>query len=86
MTIKFWGVRGGEVRGGVSGGGGGGGFSVPRGGWLLTMSCVGCGCVLGVSGFSLGDLSVLWIRRGTVCKWRWACVLGGFNDKGPGFQ
>ena len=52
-----------------------------RGGWPL--SCVGC--VLGVSGFSLGDLSVLQIRTGTVGRWPWACVLGGFNAEGADF-
>ena len=72
MTIKFWG----GVRWGGSGGGwiGWGVLSGPRTGWPL--SCVGC--VLAVSGFSSGDLSVLWIGRGTVGRWPWACA-GGFQ-------
>ena len=99
MTIKFWGgvhwgggSRGGwiGVGGGVplwpklggGGGPGGGSLSGPRTGWPL--SCVGC--VLGVSGFSSGDLSVLWIGRGTVGRWPWACVLCGFNSQGSDIQ
>ena len=32
------------------------------------------------------DLNFLWIGRGSVGKWSWACVLGGFNDKGSDLQ
>ena len=73
----FWGVRG----GGVDQWGGGGPLS-PKEEWPCLIWAVFFGCFW----FSSGDLSVLWIGRGTVGRWPWACVLVVSMTESPEFQ
>ena len=79
--IWGWGPWGGEVRGGSDQWGWGVSSLLEKGG----VAFVFCGLCF-VSLVSSGDLSVLWIGRGTVGRWPWACGLGGFYNKGPDFQ